>query len=252
MDNPELFSPYLPEQLEGLHKGQERIRTEALSATNADAALKDHLNMVEASLDTIHAFTIKHEKPTEDELTIQRLGIRLFNAGASALSLLLAGYYQNSVTLQRDLLETGFLIDYLAIDRAKIQEWQRSDDKERAKKFAPARVREALDAHDKAAGKKRAQIYKLMCTYAAHPTPEGFRLVSPKGPGEIGPFFDEKFLKYLLEELVKHLTYFAVVYTGHFSGVPIELLSGKRAFLNDLSVWAKKYLGLDLSAVLRE
>jgi hypothetical protein len=57
--------------------------------------------MVEASLDTIHAFTIKHERPTEDELTIQRLGIRLFNAEASALSLLLAGYYQNSVTLQR-------------------------------------------------------------------------------------------------------------------------------------------------------
>ena len=39
--------------------------------------------MVEASLDTIHAFTIKHERPTEDELTIQRLGIRLFNAEAS-------------------------------------------------------------------------------------------------------------------------------------------------------------------------
>jgi hypothetical protein len=30
MDDPELFSPYLPEQLESLHKEQERIRTEAL------------------------------------------------------------------------------------------------------------------------------------------------------------------------------------------------------------------------------
>jgi hypothetical protein len=68
---------------ESLHKEQERIRTEALRAINADAALKDHLNMVEASLDTIHAFTIKHERPTEDELTIQRLGMRLFNAEAS-------------------------------------------------------------------------------------------------------------------------------------------------------------------------
>jgi hypothetical protein len=66
----------------------------------------------------------------------------------------LAGYYQNSVTLQRDLLETGFLIDYLAIDRAKIQEWRESNDKELQKKFAPVKIREALDAHDKGDRKK--------------------------------------------------------------------------------------------------
>ena len=58
----------------------------------------------------------------KDSVTIQLLGIRLFNASASALALMLMGYYQNSVTMLRDLLETGFLIDYFAIDRPKIQE----------------------------------------------------------------------------------------------------------------------------------
>jgi hypothetical protein len=91
---------------------------------------------------------------------------------------MLMGYYQNSVTMLRDLLETGFLIDYFAIDRPKIQERRQSNEKERKSKFAPAKIRQALDAHDKATEEKRAQIYKLMCNYGAHPTYEGFRLVT--------------------------------------------------------------------------
>lgn len=142
----------------------------------------------------------------EDELTIQLLGIRLFNAGTSALTLMLAGYYQNSVMLLRDVLETRFLIDYFAIDPAKIRKWRASNEKERNREFGPVKVRQALDYQDKAEGGKRAQIYKLMCKYGTHPTYEGFRLVTPGGLGEIGPFFNQKFLKGLLGKLVKHLS----------------------------------------------
>jgi hypothetical protein len=250
MEKPESILPHLPENLKNLHKEEERIRVESLLAINADSASKDHLHMIEASLDTIHAFTILHEKPSRDELTIQLLGIRLFNAGASALALLLAGYYQNSVMLQRDLLETGFLVDYLTTHRAKIQEWRESNDKERENKFSQRKIREALDAHDNATGKRRAFIYKLMCKYGAHPSYEAFRLVSPNGISQIGPFFEPKFLKHLLEELVKNLTYFALVHSGHFSGVPIGLLSGKAAFLEELRVWAGKYLGPELGHIV--
>jgi len=144
MDNAEqLILPRLPENLESLHKEEEKIRTEALLAINADSALKEHLDMVHACLDTVHAFTLQYQKQTEDELTVQLLGIRLFNASASALALMLAGYYQNSVTMLRDLLETGFLIDYFAIDRPKIQEWRQSNEKERKRKFGPAKIRQA-------------------------------------------------------------------------------------------------------------
>ena len=167
-----------PDNLESLHKEEESIRAESLAAIGADAALKEHLEMIHASLDTIYAFTIAHEKPTDDELTVQRLGIRLFNTSTSSLTLMLAGYYQNSIMLLRDLLETGFLIDYLAIQPNKIQEWQPSTEKQRTKKFSPFKIREALDDHDNATGKKRAEIYKVMCTYGTHPTPEGFRLVT--------------------------------------------------------------------------
>jgi hypothetical protein len=249
MSNRELILPRLPPNLENLHKEEERVRTEALLAIDADVAAKDHVNLIEASLDTIHAFTTMYERRTEDELTIQLLGIRLFNATVSAFGLILGGYYQNSVILLRDLLETGFLVDYLAIDRNKIQEWRRSSDKERQHQFAPLKVREALDEHDNASGKKRGQIYKLMCNYGAHPTFAGFRLVSPNGRGEIGTFYNEKFLKSLLEELVKNVSYFALVYSGHFSNVDPPLLKGKAEFLNDLKEWAAKYLSTEFKRI---
>jgi hypothetical protein len=73
-------------------------------------------------------------------------------------NLLLAGHYQNSVTLQRDLSETGFFIDYLAIEWAKIREWKGSNDKERKEKFAPVKVLAALEAHDKAPAEREPNL----------------------------------------------------------------------------------------------
>ena len=99
MTTTQLILPQLPDNLENLHKEEERIRTNALLAINADTALKDHMNMIHASMDVIWIFTREHKNRTDDELTIQLLGIRLFNASASALALMLDGYYQTSLTL---------------------------------------------------------------------------------------------------------------------------------------------------------
>src|SRR3981189_3260146 len=46
-------------------------------------------------------------------LTMQFLGIRLFNAAAVSLKLALSGYYQKAFVHVRDILETYFLVDYL-------------------------------------------------------------------------------------------------------------------------------------------
>jgi hypothetical protein len=67
---------------------------------------------------------------------------------------------------------------------------------------------------------------------------------------KIGPFFDEKFLKHLLEELTKNLTYFAVVYPELFSSPRIELTSGKAAFLGDVRAWGRKYLGKEFDGII--
>jgi hypothetical protein len=70
-----------------------------------------------------------------DELTVQSLGIRLFNSAAGAVQSLMAGYYQNSVMLHRDLLEVSFLLDYFHSNKERIAEWRQCTESERNKNF---------------------------------------------------------------------------------------------------------------------
>ena len=62
-------------------------------------------------MDLIDYFCRQYKHRKQDELTVQLLGIRLFNASASALKLLLSGYYQTAALQERDLLEMAFLLD---------------------------------------------------------------------------------------------------------------------------------------------
>jgi hypothetical protein len=50
-----------------------------------------------------------------------------------------------SAIAQRDILETGFLLDYFLSNKEKIKKWKKSANKERMKKFSPRVIREALD-----------------------------------------------------------------------------------------------------------
>lgn len=238
-----LILPMLPENLETLRKEEDKIRTQSLLYIDGDAALKNHLGLVHDSLDAIQALTISHVNANDEELVIQRLGIRLFNSGACALSLLLSGYYQNSALLIRDLLETGLLIDYFRSEPAKIKIWRDASDKDREKHFRPAQIRDALDKRDGFKEKKRAAAYRLLSNYAAHPTNPGFKLFSPNWMSEIGPFFDEGYLKALLEELTKRLPASADVYVRFFKVVMPEVDAARRFYLNRLNAWSEKYLG---------
>jgi ketopantoate reductase len=49
--------PSLPDNLESLHKEEERIRAESLRLISSDAKLLEHPEMIHSSLETIHAFT---------------------------------------------------------------------------------------------------------------------------------------------------------------------------------------------------
>ena len=44
----------------------------------------------------INAFASEHQHQGDDELTLQFLGIRLFNAAAASIKLALSGYYQKA------------------------------------------------------------------------------------------------------------------------------------------------------------
>lgn len=248
-DKNNLILPWLPENLELLNKQEEENRRESILRINADSKLREHLDIIYASLNMLFDLTISYENQTDDELTIQYLGIRLFNSIVSSLKLLLAGYYQNSVILQRDILETGFLLDFFSIDQSKILDWKKSNNKERYNKYKPSSIRKALDDRDGFKGRKREQIYQRMCEYGAHPTYPGIKLVAPEGLAKIGPFFDAKYLRSLIGELAMRVPLFTLIYLMHFKKLPSGFLKVQADFLDKLKTWSQKYFNLDLSYV---
>jgi hypothetical protein len=70
----------------------------------------------------IWAFTHDHVHGSENELTLQYLGIRLFNAAGASIKLAFSGYYQKAFDQERDVIETYFLVDYLSTYPEKIDE----------------------------------------------------------------------------------------------------------------------------------
>jgi hypothetical protein len=102
------------DNLTSLHDHEESIRTESLALIARRADLTDHLALIHEAMNVIWAFTQEHVHNSDDELTFQFLGIRLFNAAAVSIKLALAGYYQKAFVHVRDILETYFFGGLLA------------------------------------------------------------------------------------------------------------------------------------------
>jgi hypothetical protein len=84
----------IPENILRLHAGEESLRAKALALIEADARLALHLDITVHVMDL---FDILRRFPTEDEdlKVIQVLGIRSFNAFASAIKLMLSGIHKS-------------------------------------------------------------------------------------------------------------------------------------------------------------
>jgi hypothetical protein len=175
-----------------------------LAAIQADEKLLLHLNITESVMDILDAFRQLDTKD-EDLKVVQFLGIRQFNALASAIKLMNSGYYQKSALILRDVLETVFLIDLFGTDRSTITKWRCAGKAARLKAFMPVRVREALDKRDGFTSNKRADLYALFSDLAGHASMEGIPMLKQKGSDDIylGPFFDVTSLEATLSEMGK-------------------------------------------------
>ena len=71
------------DNLISLHDGEEQLRARSLAVIEADADLSEHWNLIAEAMNAIYAFSHDHIHGSEDELTLQYLGIRLFNAGGA-------------------------------------------------------------------------------------------------------------------------------------------------------------------------
>src|SRR6266436_7281496 len=74
------------DNLTSLHDHEEELRSRSLAVIKADAALSDHWDLVAEAMNAIYAFSHDHPHGSEDELTLQYLGIRLFNAAGVSRS----------------------------------------------------------------------------------------------------------------------------------------------------------------------
>lgn len=193
-----------PENFEFLHAAEGRIRQQSIAAIEASADLTLHIHVIEAAINSMQHYILRDGHQDEDDLHVRLLGIRLSNGAMASLTMLLTGFYQSAALLERDIMETSFLLDYLSLDRSRVAHWRTADEKTLRDDYKPVTVRIALDDHYQHVGKKRAADYKLFSELASHPTPKGFAMLRrPGGDHEWGPFFDATALTATISELAK-------------------------------------------------
>jgi hypothetical protein len=230
-----------PDRLRSLHDEEESLRVESLARITRSSDLASHLLMIRGCMELVLALVHDHVNASEDELTVQLLGTRLFNSTASALKLALSGYCQSAFTHVRDAFETTALLDYMRSRPDQIAAWKNSDAGQRKSKFGPRAIREALDLRDGFEGKKRQEAYGRICEYAAHPTAPGFRLLTKDGLARVGPFLDAALLKALIEETASLLVHGTLILSANFEVVEPSILLDKAAFVEHAAAWRRRY-----------
>lgn len=198
-----------PDNLDRLDAGETHIRELSRRTIDGSEALSLHVRMIERAMSMLDHVAKHHRHRDEDELVMQMLAARLFNSSASAVGLVMRGYYQAAVALMRDILETTFLADYLWTFPEQIAVWRACSEAERLKKFGAVKIRTALDDRDGYTERGREQHYKLLCELGTHPTYRGFQMLMarPSNMINVGPFFSESSLDAVLAELAKVLVH---------------------------------------------
>lgn len=233
------------ENLQSLHRHEEELRAQSLTSVAADTTLTDHIEAAQDALDQLVTLQRIASTPGSDPHTTQLLAMRLFNIGASTLKLGLSGYYQQAFQLLRDSLELVNLLDLFRADRSKLSLWRLADNQTLKKQFGPAAVRSALEVHPEYQGQKagRDRLYSVFSEHAAHVTYKGFSLIAPGNSPRLGPFFDAKLLRALLEDLGRHLAH-ATLAVASLLDDDIEptVLASRNAYLSKLVRYYEKYI----------
>ena len=192
----------VPQNLLYLHQGEEQLRTKALDFIQMSPDMQAHLAITERAMNLLDVFVRQQVEDTDDGRAIQHLGIRVFNGFAAAWKLMSTGYFQKAGLVQRDLIETIYLVNFFHIHPNKVSVWRVANRKQLLNEFGPGPVRKALDAHAGMGKSRRDEIYQKFSMLAAHPSKLGFDMLRPKGGNGavIGPFMDVTALKALLEE----------------------------------------------------
>lgn len=207
--------------------------------------LQKHVTMINESLDCLDRALRAHNHRSTDELVVFRLAARCFNTGAAAVRLARMGYYNQCLSLVRDLMEVTLLLDLFKRVPPAISEWTQLSESDRTKKFSAFQVRMRLEDKETREGKapvNRKRTYQRFCTYGTHASPESFVLISPDMMTQIGPFPDEVRLKTMIEEIVRHLAFAVIVFLSHLDNKTHGVMELKAEFYDRADIWANEFI----------
>ncbi|MEH2488911.1 hypothetical protein [Bradyrhizobium sp. AZCC 2230] len=233
-----------PGNFDLLAGGEEKIRQLSKAAIEASADLSLHARMIERAMNMLDYVAKPRAHADEDELVLQILAVRLFNSGASSIKLLMGGYYQSTVMVMRDILETTFLLDYFNSNRDQIAVWRACDEKKRNREFGAMKIRVALDDRDGFTERKREAAYNLLCQLGTHPTYTGFQMLQAKGSDKVivGPFFEPASLDAVLSELAKTIMQ-AGSQTRHVKKLTLDDYRLSLDYLTTQGDWSDHFFG---------
>jgi hypothetical protein len=106
------------------------------------------------------------KNPSHD---LERLASRVYNQATGALRLALTGRYDQALSLIRSIGEFTNLLTLFALEPLTRMEWGNLDERERRAKFAPVKVRVAIEAKGIEPAMESAE-YRDLCEQAVHPT----------------------------------------------------------------------------------
>lgn len=195
----------IPENLSLLHRGEEDLRVKAIALIEASEDMSLHVSMIETCMDMLQYVRVNTPDMSEDQVIVALIGASVFNSMASALKLVLGGYYQSSGLQIRYIMESGWLLDYLRTDPKLVEEWKMTPEDKRQSVFRPGKIRDALDKRDGFTEKKREAHYKRLCVLCGHPTFAGFTMLRPdlNADAHMGAFLVPNLLEACIQELVQ-------------------------------------------------
>jgi hypothetical protein len=233
-----------PENFDLLAGGEDKIRQLSKAAIEASDDLSLHARMIERSMNMLDYVAKRRAHADDDELVLHMLAARLFNSGASSIKLLMGGYYQSTVMVMRDILETTFLLDYFHSNRDQIAAWRACDEKKRNREFGAMKIRVALDDREGFTERKREAAYNLLCRLGTHPTYSGFQMLQAKGSDKVivGPFFEPASLDAVLSELAKTIMQ-AGAQTRHSGKETLEDYRMSLDYMTTQADWSDRFFG---------
>ncbi len=169
------------------------------------------------------------------------LVVRVYNAIASSVRLARGGYFQESFSVQRGLMEHAFLIDYLSEGTGRFDVWRTASAEDRWKLFRPAIVRCRLKERDGYEPAWRGKMYGLFSEYATHPSPGSRQLMLSGGHLFIGPFFDTALLRHCLADCCR-LTVVSTLSVCSLLRMSDAALAEKVQFMSLADAWAQVYM----------